>query len=87
MIRQIFRTERFKKDLKHLSGEVQERVGKTLEVLVDRSKHPSLRMKKMESASDIWEVRVSDNYRITLQFVQEGVLLRRVGTHNILRQP
>ena len=87
MIRQLFRTERFKKDLKRLPHDVQERVGKALGTLIENPKHPSLQIKKMESASDIWEIRVTDNYRITFQFVKEGVLLRHVGTHNILRQP
>ena len=84
---QLFRTERFKKDFKRLPTEIQERAGKALELFVSNSRHPSLHVKKMEGAPDIWEMRVSDNYRITFQFVQEGVLLRRVGTHNVLRQP
>ena len=84
---QLFRTERFKKDFKRLPTEIQERAGKVLELFVSNSRHPSLHVKKMEGAPDIWELRVSDNYRITFQFVQEGVLLRRIGTHNVLRQP
>ena len=84
---ELFRTQRFKKDFKYLPVEIQERVGKTLERFMSDSHHPSLHMKKMEGAPDIWELRVSDNYRITFQFVQEGVLWRRVGTHNVLRQP
>ena len=84
---QLLRTERFKKDFKHLPPDIQERVGNTVERFVDNPRHPSLHVKKMEGAPDIWELRVSDNYRITFQFVQEGVLLRRVGTHNVLRQP
>ena len=83
----LLRTERFKKDFKRLPTEIQERTGKALELFVSNSRHPSLHVKKMEGAPDIWELRVSDNYRITFQFVQEGVLLRRVGTHHVLRQP
>ena len=83
---QLLRTERFKKDCKPLPSDIQERIGNVLERFVDNPRHPSLHVKKMEGAPDIWELRVSDNYRITFQFVQEGVLLRRVGTHNVLRQ-
>ncbi len=83
----LLRTERFKKDFQHLPSEIQARVGKTLERFVFNPRHPSLHAKKMEGAPDIWEFRVSDNYRITFQFVQEGVLLRRIGTHNVLRHP
>ena len=84
---QLLRTERFKKDFKRLPTEIQGRVGKALELFLANSRHPSLHVKKMEGAPDIWELRVTDNYRITFQFVQEGILLRRVGTHNVLRQP
>ena len=84
---QLLRTERFKKDFQRLPHDVQERAGKVLELLVANLRHPSLHAKKMEGAPDIWELRVSDNYRITFQFVHEGVLLRRIGTHNILRTP
>lgn len=84
---QIFRTERFKKDFKGLSVEVQERAFKTIRLFVSDSRHPSLHAKKMEGVSDIWEMRVSDNYRITFQYIEEGVLFRRVGAHDILRTP
>ncbi len=84
---QFLRTERFKKDFKRLPSDVQDRVGKALELFASNTRHPSLQMKKMEGAPDIWELRVSGNYRITFQFVPDAVLLRRIGTHNILRQP
>ena len=41
----------------------------------------------MEGAPSIWELRVSRDYRITFQFEPEGVLLRRIGTHDILNRP
>ena len=85
---QLLRTERFKKDFKRVPRDVQERTGKALELFVTNPRHPSLHVKKMEGAPAIWELRVSDNYRITFQRVVEGsVLLRRIGTHNVLRQP
>ena len=84
---ELFRTQRFKKDFKRFPVAIQERVGKSLERPMPDTRHPSLHMKKMEGAPDIWELRFSDNYRSTFQFVQEGVLLRLVGTHNVLRQP
>lgn len=84
---QFFRTERFKKDFGHLPSNIQTRTAKALELFVANQRHPSLHVKKMEGAPDIWELRVSDNYRITFQFVQEGVLLRRIGTHDLLRHP
>ncbi len=84
---QLLRTERFKKDFQRLPHDVQKRTGKALELFVANRRHPSLHVKTMEGAPDIWELRVSDNYRITFQVIHEGVLLRRIGTHNILRTP
>jgi len=83
----LFRTERFKKDFENLPYEIQERAGKALERFVSDLRHPSLHVKKMEGTPDIWEFRVSDTYRVTFQFVREGIVLRRIGTHNILRKP
>ena len=84
---QLFRTERFKKDFKHLPTDIQEKLPTVLERFVANPRHPSLHVKKMEGVHDVWELRVTDHYRVTFQFVQEGVLLRRIGTHNVLRQP
>ena len=84
---ELLRTERFRKDFKHLPREIQKKVPLILERFVSNPRHPSLQMKKMEGVRDIWELRVTDHYRVTFQFVQEGVLLRRVGPHNVLRQP
>ena len=84
---QFLRTERFKKDFQQLPTAIQDRTIKALERFVANPRHPSLQVKKMEGAPDIWELRVSDNYRVTFQRFSGGVLLRRVGTHNVLRQP
>ena len=84
---QILRGERFKKDFKRLPREIQEKLPTALERFVDNFRHPSLHVKKMEGVKDIWEMRVTDTYRITFQFIAEGVFLRRVGTHDVLRQP
>jgi len=84
---QLLRTERFKKDFKRLPREIQHKLPEALERFMTNPRHPSLQVKKMEDVRDIWEMRVTQSYRVTFQFVQEGVLLRRVGTHDVLRQP
>lgn len=84
---QLLRTERFKKDFKRLPQDIQSKLPTVLERFLSNPRHPSLHAKKMEGVRDIWELRVTDNYRVTFQFMQEGVLLRRIGTHNVLRQP
>lgn len=49
-------------------------------------RHPSLKVKKLEGAKDIWEMSVTKSYRITFQRNGEIVLLRNIGTHDILRK-
>ena len=48
--------------------------------------YPSLRVKRMEGAGDIWEMSVTKSYRITFQREGEIVLLRNIGTHEILKR-
>ena len=84
---ELLRTERFKRDFKRLPHEIQNKLPTVLERFLSNPRHPSLQTKKMEGVRDLWELRVTDSYRITFQYVQEGVLLRRIGTHDVLRQP
>ncbi len=49
-------------------------------------RHPSLKVKKLEGLKDIWEMSVTKGYRITFQKDGEIVLLRNIGTHDILRK-
>ena len=84
---QLFRAERFKKDFQHLPHEIQQKVPDVLERFVSNPRHPSLHTKKLEGVHDVWELRVTQSCRITFQFIQEGILLRRIGTHDVLRQP
>ena len=83
----LLRTERFKKDFKRLPRAIQTRTAKALALFLANPRHPSLQVKRMEGAPSIWELRVSRDYRITFQFEPEGVLLRRIGTHDILNRP
>ena len=84
---QLFWTDRFTKDFKRLPRSIQDKLPTVLERFVGHPRHPSLHTKKMEGGAEIWELRVTDSYRITFQWVREGVLLRRIGTHDVLRQP
>ena len=83
----IDRSEDFKKRYKKLPAELQERVKKTLLLFADNPQHPSLGNKKMEGTDSLWELRVSQGYRITYEKIPGGIFLRRVGTHDILRNP
>jgi mRNA-degrading endonuclease RelE of RelBE toxin-antitoxin system len=80
----IRRTNAFLKDYRGLPIEIRDRVDKQLRLLFEDFRHPSLRLKKL-GGTDIFEIRITKGYRLTLRFYKEIVELRRVGTHNILR--
>ena len=81
------RTNRFVKDYYHLPSEIQERTQKALHSLLKDPRYPSLQIKKIEGSRNIWELRVSESYRITFQISEDTYILRRIGTHKVLKKP
>lgn len=77
----------FDNDYARLPTPIQKRVDKKLTLFVQNPRHPSLRVKKMEGHEDIWEGRISDDYRFTFRIVGETYWLRHVGPHDILKNP
>ena len=77
----------FDRDYARLPRDIQERADKQLALLLANPRHPSLQLKKMTGRGDIWEGRVTRDYRFT--FVVEGdtYALRRIGSHDVLKRP
>ena len=80
-------TERFARRYRDLPESLQTRVDTQLELLLQNPRHPSLRTKKMKGTAGIWELRVTEGYRLTFEIREDLYLLRNVGTHDILRNP
>ena len=80
-------TQTFIRLYKKLPEEVKKKTKKTLELLQSNPGHPSLGHKKMAGQEDIFEIRVSKNYRITYQKIEDTAYLRKIGTHDLLRNP
>lgn len=55
----------FEKRYRKLPVEVQEKVGKQIELLSDNFRHPSLHTKKIKGKEGVWEVRIDDFYRLS----------------------
>ena len=83
----LYFTLSFKKDYQKLPQQIQKRVDKQLGFLLKDPSHPSLACKKMKDPRGIWELRVTYNYRLTFQKIEDVYILRRVGTHQILENP
>ena len=77
----------FDRDYAGLPEEIKERVDNQLALLLLNPRHPSLRLKRIRGTADIWEVRVSRSYRLTLQLAGDTYLLRRVGSHDVIEGP
>ena len=83
----ILTTRPFDEDYDRLPGFIKERVDKQLALLLENPRHPSLRVKKIKGHPNIWEGRITKQYRFTFQIIEDLWLLRRIGTHSILKTP
>ena len=83
----VHRSPGFKKAYKKLPENIRLKFKRNFRLFVSNPKHLSLRIKKMSGTGDIFEARITGSYRWTFQFVEGGVKLRHIGTHDILRQP
>ena len=74
-------TAHFKRAYRSLPEQAQGRLKEALRMLAVNMRHPSLRVKKIRGTKDIWEARVSPEYRLTFQIIQDYLILRNVGHH------
>lgn len=86
-IKRIDLTRPYEKAFARLPKNIRETTYEKLELFQENPFHPSLRVKRIQGTKTIWEMSVNMNYRITFEFLEEGVLLRKIGTHDILKTP
>ena len=80
-------TKTFIRDYRKLPKDIQQLTDKQLGLLLSNPRHPSLNLKKMQDPRDIWEGRITMSYRFTFNITEETYILRKVGTHDVLRNP
>jgi mRNA-degrading endonuclease RelE of RelBE toxin-antitoxin system len=83
----LFFTYSFIRDYHALPDQFQKTVEKKLKLFLSNQRHPSLNIKKMQDPRNIWEGRITKGYRFTFQMEGEVCILRRLGTHDILKTP
>ncbi len=83
----LFFTHSFIRDYQALPKQLQKTIDKKLELFLNNQAHPSLNIKKMQDPRNIWEGSITQGYRFTFQMEGEVCLLRRLGTHDILKTP
>lgn len=82
----VFYSAAFKRDFQGLPKRIQSIAEKKLKLFIENLQHPSLRIKKMEGLQNIWEGSVTKNYRFTFTLKDQVCVLRRIGTHDILKK-
>jgi mRNA-degrading endonuclease RelE of RelBE toxin-antitoxin system len=80
-------TRPFDEDYKAQPESIKNLADKQFTLLLENPRHPSLRLKKIKGHPDIWEGRITKSYRFTFQISGETYILRRMGTHDILKTP
>jgi mRNA interferase RelE/StbE len=83
----IHLAESFNKDYQQLPAGVQQVFDRKLSILVQNIRHPSLRIKKMKGFENRWEGSINMFYRFTFEIHDDYILLRRIGPHDVLKNP
>lgn len=82
----IIRTEPFKRDFQRLPEAIKRRTEAALKLLMSNPHHPSLRVKKVRGVilkgyDNIFEARITRDYRFFFLIEKEGYILLRCGRH------
>jgi len=77
-------SQRFKKEYGKLPKKIQNAFYQKLPIFLKDMSHPSLRVKRIQGTRDRWEGSVTMKYRFTFQWVQDILIFRAIGTHDIL---
>lgn len=83
---QLTYTDRFQKHFKKLTEIEKQQLKRKLELLVENPLHPSLRTKRIQGTSDLFECSVNMSIRIVWFYEgKEMIILLDVGHHDILK--
>lgn len=82
----IHETSNFSKRIEKLTKRnprLRQKIDKTLQLLVTDSGNNSLRLHKIEGKEDsIWSISIDMKLRILFTYVENGILLFDIGTHD-----
>lgn len=67
--------------------DIKDRTKKQLRIFIENPRHPSLQIKKMQDPRNIFEGRITYSYRFTFQVEGDIYVLRKIGSHDILKNP
>jgi mRNA interferase RelE/StbE len=79
-------SKRFKKEFKKLPQNIQKSFYEKLSLLLQNMLHPSLRVKRIQGTKNRWEGSVTIKYRFTFELIEDTIIFRAIGTHDILNK-
>ena len=74
-------TDRAEDDYARLSPRLKAQTDKQLDFLVKGLRHPSLRAKKYDESRDIWQARISRDYRVYFLIEGDGYVILTIRKH------
>ena len=80
-------TPRFNKEYARLPASIRARADKQLALFMQNPRHPSLHTQKFEGFDNLWKGRITQKYRFTFHIEGDAYVLRRIGPHDIERNP
>lgn len=87
MTYKITYTKRFIKNLKRLNAAERAQLKKKLELLMQDPLYPSLRTKRIQGTSDLFEFSVNMDIRVIWEYDGETlILLLDIGHHDIIKR-
>ncbi len=72
----------FTRDYRKLPDEVRRQVDRQILRLRDDPHHPSLRTHKHRGEGDLWQARITKNFRLYFSMAGDVLLLEGVGPHD-----
>lgn len=87
MTYKIILADRFKKNYKKLSLNIQKQIKKKIEIMQDNPFHPSLRTKRIQGTKDLFEFSINMDVRVIWHYEDDKlILLLDIGHHDILNK-
>jgi mRNA-degrading endonuclease RelE of RelBE toxin-antitoxin system len=74
-------TPHFQRSYQKLPKEIQAAFDKQLVLLLQNLRHPSLRAKKYDEGRDVWQVRVTGNYRCYFEIQDNQYTFHEIRAH------
>ncbi|MFZ4816713.1 MAG: hypothetical protein ACOYL5_19410 [Phototrophicaceae bacterium] len=80
-------TNTFRKGYKKLPAKIQAKTQTVIRLMSENPFHPELQFKKMVNTPNIYELRLDRSFRLTYTASDQTVLLRVIGSHDVLKKP